>query len=174
MSRLRWSIEHSLWGWQGIAALPLLAVAVLLQLALVPQLQERVDARTAAAAAASVRKPQRLNDDPGRQLQEFYRHFATGDALPEHLATLHGVAQAHGIALNAGEYRLLRDRDAKLTRYQVTLPVQGSYPDVRRFVAAALQSLPLAALDHVSFERKRIGDGNIEAQVQFTLYLPAT
>lgn len=174
MSRLRWSIEHSMWGWQGLAALPLLAAAVVLQLVLLPPLQERVEARTAAATAASARKPQRLNDDPGRQLQEFYRHFGTGDALPEHLATLHGVAQANGIALQMGDYRLLRERDAKLTRYQVTLPVQGSYPDVRRFVAAALQSLPSAALDHVSFERKRVDDGKIEAQVRFTLYLPAT
>lgn len=174
MSRLRWSIEHSLWGWQGLLALPLLALAVGLQLVLLPPLQQRVEERTAAASAASARKAPRVSDDPSLQLEEFYRHFGTGDALPLHLATLHGVAQANGIALRVGEYRLVRDRDAKLTRYQVTLPVRGSYPEVRRFVASALESLPSAALDQVTFGRKSVEDGQVEAQVRFTFYLPAS
>ena len=80
-------------------------------------------------------------------------------------------ARAHGLALRQGEYRLVQDRDAKLRRYQVVFPVQGSYPAVRRFVGAVLDTIPVAALDQVSFERKRIDDNQVDAQVRLTLFL---
>lgn len=173
MRRLVWLIDQSRWGWAGVAAAALFALAATIQLAVLPSLQLRL--KQAAAAAARPSQPARAPAaDPMQQLQMFYRHFNTGDALPDHLAKLYEVAQAHGITLRVGEYRLVRVRDAKLMRYQVTLPILGAYPDVRRFVAAALEALPVAALDHVSFERKRIDEGMVDAQIRLTFYLPET
>jgi len=174
MRRLSWLIEQLPWWWAGVVAAALFALTAALQLAVLPPMQSRLDLAATAAAARSGSSERESAADPAQQLQLFYRHFSTGNTLSDHLATLHEVAMAHGITLRLGEYRLLREREAKLVRYQVMLPILGSYPDVRRFVAAALKALPVAALDQVSFERKRIDEGVVEAQIRLTFYVPET
>lgn len=172
MKRLRFMLEHgSLMLPLALTAL-LLAAAAALQAWMVLPLQaqiEQLESGSSAAARAALRAP---GEDPARQLNTFYRQFRTADGLPEHLARLYHIAQAHGITLRQGDYKLLRERDAPLTRYQVVLPVQGSYVKVRRFVAATLDAIPVAALDQISFERKRIDDGVVDAQIRFTFFLP--
>lgn len=171
MKRLAWMLERAGWRAPVLAALLLIAAAAATHLWVLPPLNERLD-RLTELAANEERKPVRPpNVEADDQLRRFYRNFAATDALPGHLARLHDLARAHGLTLRQGEYRLVRDRDAKLGRYQVTFPVQGSYPAVRRFVGAVLDTIPVAALDQVSFERKRIDDNLVDAQVRLTLFL---
>lgn len=172
MKRLRWMLEHGSLALPVTLAALLLAATAALQAWAVQPLRarmERLESGSSAAARAALRAP---GEDPARQLNTFYKQFRTADALPDHLARLYHVAQAHGITLRQGDYKLLRERDAPLTRYQVVLPVQGPYVKVRRFVAATLDAIPVAALDQISFERKRIDDGVVEAQIRFTFFLP--
>jgi hypothetical protein len=171
MKRIAWMLERAGWRAPVLAALLLLAASASLHLWVLPPLNDRLD-RLTEMAANETREPVRPpNVEADYQLRQFYRHFAATDALPGHLARLHDLARAHGLALRQGEYRLVQDRDAKLRRYQVIFPVQGSYPAVRRFVGAVLDTIPVAALDQVSFERKRIDDNQVDAQVRLTLFL---
>jgi len=48
--------------------------------------------------------------------------------------------------LAQGEYRLTEVKDAHLRRYQLSLPVAGGYPEIRAFVAQALNADPALAL----------------------------
>jgi hypothetical protein len=170
MKRLLWAIERSPLGWPGAVALCLIALAVIGQATIVPSMQARLDALSERTKRTGGQAGGR-SDDPASQLDHFYRHFREAGPVPEQLATLHRVATTHGIALRQGEYRLVSQPDGRLRRYQVTLPVAGSYPDVRRFLAETLDAIPTASLDHVAFERKRIGERGIEAQVRLTFYL---
>ena len=58
-----------------------------------------------------------------------------------------------------------------LTAYHVTLPVRGSYPQLRQFVGRVLQDMPTTSLDALRFERKKAADAQLEAQVRLTIYL---
>jgi hypothetical protein len=174
MKRIAWLIDHAGARLLGGLAVVLLGVAATLHVVVLPAQQARLDrlldqgsaARPVAAAGAA--------DDAGRQLRDFYRHFGGNDTLPDHLARLYQIARTSGITLRQAEYRLVRERDSHLKRYQIVLPIQGSYPSVRLFVSATLEALPNAALDQVSFERRRIDDRHVDAQVRLTLYLPDT
>lgn len=169
MRRLRWAIARSPLGWPGTIALLMLAVAVAGQALLVPAMQARVEEaelRALRRSSASAR-----SDDPSVRLDQFYRHFREADPVPGQLARLHRIAGSHGLTLRQGEYRMLAEGEGRLKRYEVTLPVTGSYPAVRRFLAQALDELPTAALDQVAFERKRIHASGIEAQVRLTFYV---
>lgn len=170
MTRLAWMIRQSGWGWPGAAALCLLVLVALGHASALQVLQQRLDALQAAPDRTSA-APALRSDDPRAQLERFYRHFRESDALPVQLAKLHSIAGAQGIALRHGEYRLVQEADGRLKRYQITFPVQGPYPAVRKFIAKALEEIPIAALDQVLFERKRIGDGVVDAEVRFTLFL---
>lgn len=156
-----------------------LALCAAFQLAVVGPLRDQARQATERAAQGVERaRVQRAmqeqlarDDDPARQLELFYDFFDTGLKLPDALARLHNAASAHGIALEQGEYRLSKDGNGRLLRYQITLPVQGPYPSIRKFVSRALRELPAASLDQISFERAKIGENRIDAQVRLSLYI---
>jgi hypothetical protein len=55
----------------------------------------------------------------------------------------------------------------------VTLPIQATYPQIRRFVASLLNEIPVLAVDSVALERKQPTDRQVDAQLKLTLFLPA-
>ena len=168
MRRLRWMMARSPLGWPGMAGALLMALAVAAQALWLPRLQARLDdVAQAAHGPATARRA----DDAAGHVERFYAHFREAGAVPAQLAKLERAAGAQGLALRQGEYRLAGEDGARLARYHVTLPVAGSYPAVRRFLGEVLDTLPTAALDAVSFERKSIGEGRVEAVVRLTLYV---
>ena len=110
---------------------------------------------------------------PAQQLADFYAHFEHSPKLTELLARLNSIAKASGLELASAEYRLSSSGgEQRLLRYQVVLPVSGSYKMIRVFVARALRELPTMSLDLVQLERETIGDTTVEAQISFTFHLP--
>lgn len=172
IGRIAWFVARRASQLLTLLAVLLLLVAGTLHAVLLPALTQRALAASAAAERLAMRSaPTDPAADAASELQTFYRHVDAG-SLPDQLARLHGVARATGIVLRQGEYRLLREGDGRLRRYQMMLPVRGSYRGVRQFVSATLRTLPNAALEQVSFQRPRIEDGEVEAQLRLTIYLP--
>ena len=108
---------------------------------------------------------------PALQLAAFYEQLADVHQAPEVVRQLHAHAEKAGLALERGEYRPLTDASAKLVRYQIVLPVKGGYPQVRRFLAGAMQDIPGLALDGISFQRDNDASAQLEAQLRFTIFL---
>jgi len=63
------------------------------------------------------------------------------------------------------------DKVGKLVRYQMTLPVKGEYPQIRKFLTDLPGALPAVALENVQFERQKIADPNVEAKIRLVLYM---
>jgi len=120
-----------------------------------------------AAHANGVLSEQR----PDAELRTFYAVFPAASDAPEMFARLYATAAANGLALPRGEYGAVYDAQIGLTRYRIALPVRGSYAQIRAFIGDVLKALPAAALDEVSFERARISERQIDANIRFTLYL---
>lgn len=162
--RLPWRIAlllaaaAGLLAWQGL--LPLLD----------RQARQRVDLdehrAVQAELAAGVQQA-----TPAEQLAEFYAFFPDAEAVPETLSRLFAAAARENLMLPQGEYKLTRETNGRLTRYEITLPVKGSYPGVRRFIAAALQETPALSLLGVAFSRMAAADIGIDAQIRFALYV---
>lgn len=87
------------------------------------------------------------------------------------MSKLYNAATQQNLTLEQGEYRLLPERDSKLMRYDVTLPVKGGYLHIRKFLAQSLIEMPALALESVSFSRQKADESMVNAQLQFTLYL---
>ena len=103
-------------------------------------------------------------------LRRFHNLFPPAERLTDEVERLHRMARRAGLDLAQGEYRLER-RSAGLWAYRVTLPVRGSYPQLRDFLNATLKDMPVAAVDGLRFERKRAAETQLEAQVRVTLYV---
>lgn len=105
------------------------------------------------------------------RLGAFYAFFPRVEALPDWLDKVYAAAARQSITLEKGEYSIARERDGKLTRYQLLLPVKAPYPQLRAFLESVLQDVPAAVLDSVTFQRESIAAQQVEAQFRFTLVL---
>jgi hypothetical protein len=109
--------------------------------------------------------------DPVKQLQEFYQFFPQASQVSDDLAKLHAVAKIHHVQLEQGNYRMVEDRVGNLLMYEISLPVKGDYPQLRKFMSQALTDIAHLGLDSVLFQRQKVGDPMLESQLKFTLYL---
>ena len=151
----------------------LLACAGFYVQALAP-LEEQVAAEQLALQRLQARTPyQPVSGGREQDLQRFYSLFPSAAQLGEEVERVHRYARKSGLELAQGEYRLER-RPEGLWAYRVTLPVRGSYAQLRSFLSALLAGMPIASLDALRFERKRALDTQLEAQVRLTLHARPT
>lgn len=114
------------------------------------------------------------NGGRAEELQRFYGLFPPLERLPDQIERVYGFARAANLELLRGEYRLEK-LTSGMALYRITLPIRGSYPQIRRFVDSMLKNMPFASLDTLRFERKQVGDPQLEAQISLTVYFrPAT
>jgi hypothetical protein len=104
------------------------------------------------------------------RLGSFYGFFDRDERLEDWLAKLYATATAAGLEFRNAEYRLVESRQ-RLQRYQITLPMSGSYVQVRTFLEAALIEIPVMSIDQVTFRRKQVGDTRVEVEAVMSLHL---
>lgn len=167
-------------GRPGVLAIGILVVYPPFYLSAIAPAQERLDA--AQRGALSLHEQIRYASEslggsrstPAEQLAEFYRIFPEERSSPKWLGKLAALARKNGIALNEGEYKVMRDERVRLMRFQMVLPVKGEYQKIRRFLAALPAEIPIIALENVQFSRQTVGDPGVAAQIKLTLYLERT
>lgn len=177
--RVPWFLDHvrRRAGAAGLAGLVLILSAVSFYWALVPaELARLAELRLATATLHErlQRAAGSFDDDastPEEQLGNFYNAFPAIGTAPDLLDRIYRAAERRGLTLMQGEYRARAERSGLLTRYQITLPVNGPYLQVREFLAEVLRQIPFIALDNVSFQREKIGETAVEARINLTLYL---
>jgi Tfp pilus assembly protein PilO len=133
------------------------------------ELQQQIaKARVQRAAPAEEAKGPTTPED---KLAAFYGFFPRPDDLPALLEKVFAAAKANGLQLEHGEYRVLSDNAGGLTQFQITLPVRGTYPQIRKFIDAAMADVPSLSLDSVQFDRQKVGDSTVDANVKLAVYL---
>jgi hypothetical protein len=163
---------------------PLLMVAVLMWsvtaiawLWLVPIWQSRLHALNMDSLDAQTmlhRQVQPLQPSQAPVEQQNFNAFMSnlGDSrhAEQQLRTLFILAGDLELELPQGQYKLACDEAGELCSYRIQLPVTGSYTRVRSFMEQALQAIPFASLDELSFKRESVTDGEIEARLGITLF----
>jgi Tfp pilus assembly protein PilO len=160
---------------RGVASLLAAAlVAVLAWAVFVPMAerdaeaqQRRLDAfRKAQAEAPVATAAAPLHVDA---LQAFEARLATPELQHQLQQALWQQAAANGLQLSKVDYRHEDDAPAGFTRLSITLPVNGAYPAVRKFLFSLLAQFPGLAMDKLSLKRVAGGTAQVEATVHLTL-----
>jgi hypothetical protein len=108
---------------------------------------------------------------PQRQLDDFRSKLPSQPQATVAIDKIYALAAQERITLSRGEYSLGVDPKTRLARYQILLPVRGSYPQLRRFLHALLGQLPAVVLEDVELQRKNIADTDLTGRIRMTLYL---
>lgn len=172
-TQARWVLHRH--GWAALAGVLALVLAVGLDMA-----TRELLAQTQAQEQAHQTRLQRERERPdpaaeqAARLAELQRDLPDAAAALQVLPLIHRAAQAHGVVLASGEYRLLPEGKAgTLARYQITLPASGSYPALRAWTAEVLNAQPSLAMEELSLSRPTPGETTLQARVRWSLYLKA-
>jgi Tfp pilus assembly protein PilO len=162
----------------GFAGLALLAAAAITYTASIQplevqkaQLRAEVDTTKRRLAEAAQQRGELLPVTAQEKLGAFYAKFPERDATPDLLEMIFAAADEQQVVLEEGEYTPGKAKDIGLDTLRINLPVKGSYPQIRKFIAAALAAVPNLALENVVFKREKVDDGSVDAKVTLVLYL---
>ena len=104
-------------------------------------------------------------------LQIFYDFFPRIDSSPFWIRELSDIAKKRGVEINSSEYRLVLEKDSRLARYEMILPVKGQYAQIRAFMADALQAVPAMAIAGIAIRRENVASTQLEVRLEINLYL---
>ena len=175
VARLREKVEAL--GTAGVVGVALLVfAATLYATAVAPLAQER--ARLQAEAEPHAATPEDERFPPWRaearspnSSRRSTRSSRRRRARPTGSARSTRRRKPRASCSQSGEYKLERSPDSRLARYQITLPVTGSYAQLRGFVGQVLADVPAAALEEITLRRESVSSPRLDARIRLTLYL---
>ena len=157
----------------GLAAVFTLAAGLLFLSLAVRPLEQRnraLDDALQGSGDGSAEGTQRARaGTAASQIAAFYAFFKRRERLTDWLGRIHESGRRAGLLLPSADYQPLED--GQHLSLPVTLPLTGTYVQIRGFLKNALDDIPVLSLDHVSFRRAAPNSAQVEADVTFTLYL---
>ena len=157
-------------GIAGVAAIALLAAALFFSNFVVRPLEGKnsllieTSARHGRKADASV---------SGEKVAAVYAYLQKDEGTTDWLAKLHGIGAATGLQLRSASYKTL-PAEGRIVRYEIVLPVSGSYGQIRDFLKRARAEIPVMSVDQLSLRREKSGsdrNGVIVAEMRLTLHM---
>ena len=109
--------------------------------------------------------------DAAEQLRAFQAYFPPRGEIGAALDEINRMAGQRNLVLSSGDYKFTEEKNLRLARYELRLPVRGSYAQVYGLIAAALNAMPSLALDEIVIKRESRGAGEVDAQLRFSLYV---
>lgn len=104
-------------------------------------------------------------------LQIFYDFFPRIDSSPFWVRELVRLAKKNNVEMNSSDYRLIQENDARLARYEMILPLRGKYPQIRAFIADALDAIPTLAIAGMAIKRDNVNTEQLEVRLELNLFL---
>jgi Tfp pilus assembly protein PilO len=134
-------------------------------------LSEKAAQLEAARDLASDKRSGLVAETPRQQAQNFVERLPSPSDIPEIMASVVAIAATAGIELDRGSYDLVSADPDAISRYQMSLPVTGSYPEVRKFIEDVLAAEPAISLEKMRIERDAVTDQVIAADLMFAILL---
>jgi hypothetical protein len=161
-------------GLTGLIAIALLAGTALFYKGALEPLQARNE-RLSSELARQTRQaaPGQAGAGASGKLETFYSYLGHTEAPTDWLAKLYGIGRATGVELQSGNYRTQppAPNAGRVERYEIVLPVSGSYTQLREFLRRTLTEIPVLSLDQMTLKREGRNDGDVQAELRMTLHL---
>lgn len=162
-------------GWPGMLAGGMIvaygvfyATVILPTQALITSTQDKIHVVEEKRAHGDLKKE--FLQTPEGRLSTFYQFLPADKNATDWVEKIFAGSESVSINLDKGDYLTVRSKNGKLVRYQITLPVTASYPQIRSYINNLLDEIPFMALENVEYHKQKIGDADVEATIKFVLY----
>ena len=154
-------------GVAGVAAIGLLAAALFFSNFMVKPLEQKNLSLTEAATRQG-RKADSAQS--GEKVAAVYEYLRKEEDTTDWLAKLHGIGTATGIQMRTATYRT-QPTEGRIVRYEIVLPVTGSYGQIRDFLKRAALEIPVMSIDQVTLKKEEKKGGSLHAEMRLTLHM---
>jgi len=155
-------------GATGMAAIVLFVAAALFMSVVLQPLKDKNRVLAAKAEMVDQRAPPLANT--GEKLAAVYDYLRKPEQTTDWLAKLYAIGRATGVELAQANYKT-QSASGKLERYEIVVPLAGSYTQMREFLKRALAEIPVLSLDQISLKRENRRDGTVQAELRLTLHM---
>lgn len=155
-------------GAMGVAAIALFIGAALFMTLVLQPLKEKN--RGLAARAETVSGAPAGAGGAADKLGAVYQYLAKPEATTDWLAKLYAIGRATGVELQSASYKT-QSAGGPLERYEMTIPLTGSYTQMREFLKRALVEIPVLSLDQITLKREHRREGMLQAELRLTLHM---
>ncbi|MBB2488135.1 hypothetical protein H5407_23150 [Mitsuaria sp. WAJ17] len=125
---------------------------------------------TPAALRRSLRASAALPVSAAQTPAAFLAALPSSAERQRRLADLLEIGLRLGLEPQRSEQRLSADADTGLERLRISMPVQGSYAQLRHYLGAALAHDPALSLDRLHLRRQQRESQALQAELVWTLY----
>lgn len=156
-------------GMAGVAAIGLLAAALLFSNFMVRPLEERnALLKQSASGKTNTAAPS------GEKVAAVYAYLQKEEETTDWLAKLHGIGTATGVQMRAATYGT-KPAEGRIVRYEIVLPVAGSYAQIRDFLKRAQAEIPVMSIDQVTLKKDdkkgATPQAALHAELRLTLHM---
>ena len=157
-------------GITGLAALLLFAAASVFMMLVLQPLKEK--SRVLESRAGMLR-----DSAPGQagnaadKVGAVYQYLDKPEATTDWLAKLYAIGAATGVELQSASYKTQATPGTRVERYEIVLPLTGSYTQMRDFLKRSLAEIPVLSLDQISLKRENRREGTVQAELRLTLHM---
>ncbi|HTM61894.1 MAG TPA: GspMb/PilO family protein [Burkholderiales bacterium] len=99
-----------------------------------------------------------------------YEYLEKPEATTDWLAKLYAIGRATGVELQSANYKT-QSAGGRLQRYEIVLPLTGSYAQMRDFLKRSLAEIPVLSLDQIVLKRENRREGQVQAELRLTLHM---
>lgn len=168
MKAILWRVREEL-GASGIVSVAVLIAAGIFYFTLLQPMQaQHADLRGQLARQART-SPSSEPSSASDKLGAFYRFMEKPEQTTDWLAKLYAIGQATGVGLQSATYKT-QAANGRVERYEIVLPVSGSYTQIREFLKRSLAEIPVLSLDQLSVKREARTDGSVNAELRLSLH----
>jgi len=100
---------------------------------------------------------------------ELYRFLKKEETATDWLAKLYGIGRATGVELQSARYGA--QAAGRIERFEIVVPVSGSYSQLRDFLKRATAEIPVMSVDQMTLKRESRNDGAVHAELRLTLHM---
>jgi len=156
-------------GPMGMAGLALLALAGFFQLFVLQPLEAKHE-RLASALSRSEGRAPAQSSSAGEKLAALYQFLGDKEQpATDALAKLYAAGKATGVELQSASYKAQKAA-GRIERYEIVLPVSGTYAQIRDFLGRALAEVPALSLDQMALRRESRNQPEVHAELRLTLH----
>jgi Tfp pilus assembly protein PilO len=149
----------------GLAGIALLLGALVFSSMVVKPLEEKNLSLRQKASGRGAQAPGA--GQSADKVAKVYEHLKKEQTPTDWLAALHGIGVATGVHLKSANYRSQKT-DGRIVRYEIALPVTGSYGQIRDFLQRSLAEIPVMSVDSMALKRE---GSAIHAELRLTLHI---
>jgi hypothetical protein len=166
--RAFWKMRDEL-GTMGLAALFLFVAAGLFMTFVLQPLKDKSSILESRAGAVNDRASGHAGN-AAEKIGAVYQYLEKAETTTDWLAKLYAIGKATGVELQSASYKT-QSAGGRLERYEIVVPLTGSYTQMRDFLKRSLAEIPVLSLDQISLKRENRREGTVQAELRLTLHM---